>query len=78
MDSKQITRSRKEHNMNTPRTARTPSYTQLANMENDELIAAVRETQSALRIAFAQRRWVCDTSDRLDALVAEGDRRRIL
>jgi hypothetical protein len=47
-------------------------------MTDTQLRTAIADTQSALRTAFARRRWVCDTGDRLDALVREGDRRGIL
>ena len=59
----------------TPRTARRPSPAELAGMTDEQLRASIADTQVALRLAFARRRWVCDTGDRLDDLVAESDRR---
>jgi hypothetical protein len=64
--------------MRTPTTATTPTNAALQAMTDTELRTAIADTQSALRTAFARRRWVCDTGDRLDALVREGDRRGIL
>ena len=61
--------------MRRPATATTPSPTARLAMTDDQLRRQITRTQQALRTAFARRAWVISTGDRLDALVAEADRR---